>query len=165
MDYKKYIDDIQDFPSKGITFRDIQPLLANGKVFESVIDDLGNLIKERPKYWVGIESRGFIFASALAIRFGGGVRIIRKPGKLPNSSKMTIGYNLEYGNDVLEIGMYKDQMGEGTCVIVDDVFATGGSMNTASKLCEAQGLQILDKLCLIDIGITKETDVKSLIKY
>lgn len=165
MDYKKYIDNIKNFPKDGITFRDIQPLLANGKVFESAIDEMGNLIKERPKYWVGIESRGFIFATALAIRFGGGVRIIRKPGKLPNSSKMAIGYNLEYGNDVLEIGMYKDQMGEGTCVIIDDAYATGGSMETAVKLCEAQGLQILDKLCLIDIGIKKGHDVKCLIKY
>jgi adenine phosphoribosyltransferase len=165
MDYKKYIDNIKDFPNEGIMFRDIQPLLANGKVFESAIDEMGNLIKERPKYWVGIESRGFIFATALAMRFGGGVRLIRKPDKLPNSSKMSIGYNLEYGNDILEIGMYKDTMGEGTCVIVDDAYATGGSMETASKLCEAQGFQILDKLCLIDIGIKKEHDVKCLIKY
>ena len=104
MDYKKYIDNIKDFPKEGIMFRDIQPLLANGKVFESAIDEMGNLIKERPKYWVGIESRGFIFATALAMRFGGGVRLIRKPDKLPNSSKMSIGYNLEYGNDILEIG-------------------------------------------------------------
>jgi adenine phosphoribosyltransferase len=165
MDYKKYIDNIKDFQKEGIMFRDIQPLLANGKVFESAIDEMGNLIKERPKYWIGLESRGFLFASALAIRFGGGVRLIRKPGKLPNQTKSIIGYNLEYNSDIMEFGIYNDTMGEGTCVIVDDVYATGGTMETAVKLCETQGLQIIDKLCLIDIGIKKGHDVKCLIKY
>jgi adenine phosphoribosyltransferase len=165
MNFKKYIDNIPNFPKDGIMFRDIQPLLADGKVFENVIDAMGNLIKERPKYWIALESRGFIFASALAVRFGGGVRLIRKPGKLPNQNKTIIGYNLEYNSDVLEIGMYEDSMGEGTCVIVDDVYATGGTMQTAVKLCETQGLTILDKLCLIDIGIKKGHDVKCLIKY
>ena len=165
MDYKKYIDNIPNFPKDGIMFRDIQPLLASDAVFQSAITELGNLIKEKPKYWIALESRGFIFASALAMKFGGGVRLIRKPGKLPNSNKSIIGYNLEYNSDILEFGIYENSMGDGTCVIVDDVYATGGTMETAVKLCEAQGLQILDKLCLIDIGIKKGHDVKCLIKY
>lgn len=165
MDFKKYIDDVPNFPKDGIMFRDIQPLLANGKVFENVIDEMGNLIKERPDYWIALESRGFIFATALAIRFGGGIRLIRKPNKLPNKTKAIIGYDLEYNTDILEMGIYDDYMGDGTCVIVDDVYATGGTMETAVKLCEKQGLQIIDKLCLIDIGIKKGHDVKCLIKY
>ena len=80
--YKDYIQNISDFPIKGIQYKDIQPLLADTRVFENVIEDMGDLV-EIPNYWVGIESRGFLFASALAFHFGGGVRMIRKKGKLP----------------------------------------------------------------------------------
>ena len=72
--YKDYIQNISDFPIKGIQYKDIQPLLADTRVFENVIEDMGDLV-EIPNYWVGIESRGFLFASALAFHFGGGVRL------------------------------------------------------------------------------------------
>ena len=102
MDYKQYIENIPDFPIEGIQYKDIQPLMANTVAFESAIKDMGELV-EIPNYWVGIESRGFIFASALAFHFGGGVRMIRKKGKLPNNRLFSVKYGLEYGDDELEI--------------------------------------------------------------
>ena len=164
MNYKDYIENISDFPIKGIIYRDIQPILANDKVFQSAIKDMGNLIDEIPDYWVGIESRGFLFASALALEFGGGVRIIRKKGKLPNNRKFSASYGLEYGKDELEIA-YIPQYDLGTCVVVDDVYATGGTMEAGVNLSQMVGLKVVDKLTLVDIGIKKDHDIKCLITY
>ena len=77
-DYKFLIKDVDDFPIKGVSFKDISPLLAS-PLFKNVVQEMGNLVL-KPDYWVGVESRGFIFASALAIEFGGGVVLCRKPG-------------------------------------------------------------------------------------
>ena len=166
MDYKKYIENIPNFPIEGIQYKDIQPILADGFIFNSVIYDMGELIGENnlPKYWVGIESRGFLFASALAQRFGGGVRMIRKKGKLPNNRLFSVQYGLEYGKDELEMA-YIPQHDLGTCVVVDDVLATGGTITAAENLCKLHGLEVTDKLCLLDIGIYEGDDVKSLIQY
>ena len=163
MDYKQHIENIPNFPIDGIIYRDIQPILANDKMFQSVIQDMGNLV-EIPKYWVGIESRGFLFASALAMQFGGGVRMIRKKGKLPNNRKFSVSYGLEYGKDELEIA-YIPQHDLGTCVVVDDVYATGGTMEAGVNLSQMVGLEVMDKLALVDIGIKKDHDVKCLITY
>ena len=161
MNLKQYIDNIPDFPKEGILFRDIQPILENNNLFSGCISELGGLVKYNvPKYWVGIESRGFIFASALAEKFGGGFKMIRKKGKLPNSNLVSIEYDLEYGTDIIEM-----KSGEGDVVIVDDVFATGGTMNAAEELCKSAGYNVIDKICLIDIGIVKEHNVKCLINY
>ena len=166
MDYKDYIDNIHHFPIEGIIYRDIQPLLADGFVFNSAIKEMGELIGEDnlPQYWVGIESRGFLFASALALEFGGGVRMIRKKGKLPNKQLFSVSYGLEYGEDTLEMA-YIPQHDLGTCVVVDDVLATGGTIQASENLCKMVGLNVTDKLCLMDIGLYDGYDVKSLIKY
>lgn len=166
MDFKDYIQNIPDFPIEGIQYKDIQPLLADGFVFNSAIKEMGELIDENnlPQYWVGIESRGFLFASALALEFGGGVRMIRKKGKLPNGRTFSVKYGLEYGKDELEMA-YLPQHDLGTCVIVDDVLATGGTITAAENLCKLHGLEVTDKLCLMDIGLYDGYDVKSLIKY
>ena len=161
--YKDYIQNISDFQIKGIQYKDIQPLLADTRVFENVIEDMGDLV-EIPNYWVGIESRGFLFASALAFHFGGGVRMIRKKGKLPNKQLFSVSYGLEYGNDTLEMA-YLPEHDLGTCVVVDDVLATGGTLQAAENLCKLHGLEVTDKLCLLDIGLYDGYDVKSLIKY
>ena len=163
MDYKQYIQTRHNWPQKGIDFRDIQPLLQNNEVFKNAITDLGNLVNEIPDYWVGIESRGFIFATALSLQFGGGIKLIRKKGKLPNKRTFHTPYNLEYGKDELEIGNDIREVGK-KVVIVDDVFATGGTMEAAERLCNACGFEIIDRVCLIDI-VTRETKVKTLIKY
>ena len=80
---KDYIDEVSDFPQNGISFKDISPLLANSKLFKEIIVNMGNLLSKVPDYWIGIESRGFLFAPALAYKFGGGVVMCRKDGKLP----------------------------------------------------------------------------------
>jgi len=163
MDYKDYIETINDYPVKGIQFRDIQPLLKENSIFKYSIKALGELINETPDYWVGIESRGFIIATALSMEFGGGIKLIRKAGKLPNDRKFTVGYGLEYGKDELEI--HNDNEVGKRVVIVDDVFATGGTIEAADKLCRAVGYEVIDKLCLVDIGIVKGHDIKTIINY
>jgi len=162
--YKEHIDKISNFPIEGITYRDIQPLLANHTVFMDAIKDMGNLLETKPDYWIGLESRGFLFASALSMLFGGGVRLIRKKGKLGNNQLMSVDYGLEYGKDSFEMA-YLPQFDLGKVVIVDDVFATGGTMKAAEGLCEKLGYEVSDKLCLMDIGIVKDHDVKCLISY
>ena len=162
--YKKHIGKIENFPIDGITYRDIQPLLANPTVFMDAIKDMGNLIETKPDYWIALESRGFLFASALSMLFGGGVRLIRKKGKLGNNQLMSVDYGLEYGKDSFEMA-YLPQFDLGKVVIVDDVYATGGTMKAAEGLCEKLGYEVSDKLCLMDIGIVKDHDVKCLITY
>ena len=106
-DYKFLIKDVDDFPIKGVSFKDISPLLAS-PLFKNAVHEMGNLVL-KPDYWVGVESRGFIFASALAIEFGGGVVLCRKPGKLPGKI-ITKSYDTEYSSDQLSL-----QMGTGIC--------------------------------------------------
>ena len=162
--YKEHIGKIENFPIEGITYRDIQPLLANHTVFMDAIKDMGNLIETKPDYWIALESRGFLFASALSMLFGGGVRLIRKKGKLGNNQLMSVDYGLEYGKDSFEMA-YLPQFDLGKVVIVDDVYATGGTMKAAEGLCEKLGYEVSDKLCLMDIGIVKDHDVKCLVTY
>ena len=162
--YKEHIGKISNFPIEGITYRDIQPLLANPTVFMDAIKDMGNLLETKPDYWIALESRGFLFASALSMLFGGGVRLIRKKGKLGNNQLMSVDYGLEYGKDSFEMA-YLPQFDLGKVVIVDDVYATGGTMKAAEGLCEKLGYEVSDKLCLMDIGIVKDHDVKCLVTY
>ena len=160
-DYEEYIESIPDFPAEGILYRDIQPLLEDDFVFSKAINELGS-IYDQPAYWVGIESRGFLLAAALSMKFGGGIKLIRKAGKLPNKRLSKRAYNLEYGKGYLEMDIDRER---GDCVIVDDVFATGGTMEAAERLCEDAGLEVMGKLALIDIGIKKDHDVNCLVTY
>ena len=163
VDIIKYIDDVPDFPKEGILFRDIQPLLADSEAFYDAIYALGELVDmNEVDYFVGIESRGFIFASALASINLKGFKMIRKEGKLPNTNDVlhAVEYDLEYGKDMIEM-----KPGKGKVVIVDDVYATGGTMFASELLCEMAGYTVIDKICLIDIGIKKDHDVKCLITY
>ena len=165
-DYKFLIKDVDDFPIKGVSFKDISPLLAS-PLFKNAVHEMGNLVL-KPDYWVGVESRGFIFASALAIEFGGGVVLCRKPGKLPGKI-ISKSYDTEYSSDQLSI-----QIGTGSVVIVDDVLATGGTLATVNNLCLSGGYDVKDHLVLIDLRYvprsnhylnTKIKAVKSLISY
>lgn len=159
MDLKTYIKQVPDFPKKGILYRDIQPLLADHSAFSAAVSQLYSLTLIKPDYYVGIESRGFIFAAALANLYGKGFKMIRKQGKLPGKVNSN-SYELEYCTDTIEM-----QDGEGTVVIVDDIFATGGTMTSAALLCDVSGYEVLDKIAVIDIGITKQHDTKCLISY
>jgi adenine phosphoribosyltransferase len=152
------IKTIENFPKSGISFKDISPLLASD-LFLETIKLLGSQV-EKPDYWVGIESRGFILASALSIHFGGGVIMCRKKGKLPPPVH-SLNYSLEYGEDTLEI-----QPGKGNVIIVDDVLATGGTMLVAEKLVLSSGYNLIDKLVLINLSnLNKLENVKFLLKY
>jgi adenine phosphoribosyltransferase len=146
-DLKQHIAAVPDFPEPGILFRDIMPLLRAR--FEPTIAALDALLTEQEWAQVevvaGIESRGFILASALALRRGKGFVPVRKQGKLPPPVS-AIGYALEYGNATLEM-----QPGTGRLVIVDDVVATGGTFAAAAELCARSGFVVSALLTLIDL--------------
>lgn len=161
MNLKSYIKDVPNHPKPGILFRDIQPLLADPQAFELAILDLADLLSDYDfDYIIGIESRGFIIGQALAWVTNKGFKMIRKKGKLPPGSLNSISYKLEYGEATIE--MVK---GEGRVVIVDDVLATGGTMEAAQQLATEAGYEVIDSICLIDIGILKQHNIKCLISY
>ena len=163
MSYKDYITEVNNFPIDGVSFKDISPLLANEEVFKSTIRDMGSRVRI-PDYWVGIDARGFIFASALSIYYGGGVVMCRKEGKLPPPTR-TLGYDTEYSKDVLEL-----KEGSGEVVIVDDVLATGGTIQTVNKLVEKAGYNVVGHIVLIDLKYVPRVDnfdltVRSVVEY
>ena len=159
MDLKNHIKDIPDFPIKGILYRDIQPLLADTDAFTHACMQM-SWMDEFPDYWVGIESRGFIFAAGIASIRQGGIKLIRKPGKLPGKELSRVSYNYEYAKGALEM-----EKGSGTVVLVDDVYATGGTMKAAQQVCELAGYTVIDTVCLLDIGLTEKHNTKCLISY
>ena len=132
---KSAIRDIPDFPKEGIVFKDITPLLANPSAFKATIDILNDYYKDKGiTQVVGIEARGFIFASALAYALGAGTVLVRKPGKLPYKT-FKQSYSLEYGTDAVEIHQDAFQA-EQKIVILDDVLATGGTVQATINLIE-----------------------------
>ena len=172
MSYKDYIIEVPDFPIQGVNFKDISPLLADQETFRSAIVEMGGLLdnirdynnRGVPEYWIGIDARGFIFASALATYCGGGLVMCRKKGKLP-PPVVSESYSLEYDTSTLEI---KD--GKGTAVIVDDVLATGGTLRAVNVLANKAGYDVKENLVLIDLKyVPKVVDlnlkVRSLISY
>ena len=161
---RDYIVEVPDFPVKGISFKDISPLLADAGIFSGVIENMGNLLSKLPDYWIGIEARGFLFASALAYKFGGGIVMCRKSGKLP-PTVFSHSYKTEYSEDTIQI-----KQGSGTVVVVDDVLATGGTLQATNYLAKTTGYDVIDNLVLIDLlYVTKiktfDLEVKSLIQY
>ena len=167
-EYKEYITEVADFPKPGVGFKDISPLLADEQTFRSAIVDMGMCVDAGyncPDYWIGIDSRGFIFASALAVYFGGGVVCARKKGKLPNAS-CSESYSLEYGTATLE--MQPSNYDDTTAVIIDDVLATGGTMVAASKLAFQAGYDVVGKIVLVDLKFIPKPDdlnVDSVVVY
>ena len=130
---KQIIRDIPDFPKKGIVFKDITPLLADATAFRKTINTLKERYSEKQvDTIVGVEARGFIFASALAYALNAGTTMVRKPGKLPYKTYQET-YSLEYGNDTIEIHQDAFQEGE-RIVLIDDVLATGGTLAATLNL-------------------------------
>ena len=163
MPFKDYITEVPDFPIEGVNFKDISPLLAEQEVFEHCIEKMGMLV-DMPDYWIGIDARGFIFASALSMIHGGGVVMCRKAGKLPPPVTRK-RYQLEYGTEWIEM-----KEGTGTAVIVDDVLATGGTLRATNDLAKMVGYDVIDNLVLIDLQYVPrveifDLEVKSLIQY
>lgn len=167
---KRYIRDIPDFPTPGILFRDITPLLQHGSAFRRAIRAFADRHRGRRLDAVAaIESRGFIFGSALAHEFGVGLVPIRKAGKLPHETYRAT-YTLEYGQDTLEI--HRDALARGSRVLlVDDLLATGGTMAAAIELIGQCGGRILELAFLIELSALNGRQrltphpVTSLIRY
>jgi adenine phosphoribosyltransferase len=134
---KKLVRDIPDFPKPGILFRDITPLIADGRAFAAVIDQIAEPFLGKADMVLGIESRGFIIGAPVAYRLGVGFSIARKPGKLPFVT-VEEKYELEYGDAVLEI--HEDGLGgKRRVLIVDDLLATGGTAEAAVRLVRRLG--------------------------
>lgn len=138
MSLHQFVRDVPDFPKAGILFRDITPLLANAAAFKQAVEAMAEpVLNLQPTHVLGLESRGFIFGSALAQKLGLGFVPARKPGKLPLPTHKE-AYGLEYGADALEI--HTDAFGPGDRVlIVDDVMATGGTADAARRLVSRAG--------------------------
>ena len=154
---KKLIRDIPDFPRPGIMFRDITPLLADPSGLALSIELLANPFRGKNiDLVVGAESRGFIFGTAVACCLSAGFVLVRKPGKLPHK-KVSKTYALEYGTDTLE--MHADAIVKGQRVlIVDDVLATGGTMQACCELVEGLGGTIAGVAVLTELVGLKGRD-------
>ena len=167
---EQYIRDIPDFPKPGVIFKDITPLLANAEATAYCLEGLVSLTEgEKIDKVVGIESRGFFFATLLAKELGAGFIPLRKPGKLPYDT-LKEPYLLEYGMDALEI--HEDAISPGDRVILhDDVLATGGTAQAACKLIEKLGGEIVQCNFLIELSFLKgaskirKYEIRSLFTY
>jgi len=170
LDLRDYIRDVPDFPKPGIMFRDITPLLASPEAFGQVIDTFAERYQDaRVDAVLAAEARGFIFAAPLALKLGASFVPVRKPGKLP-FEKMAFEYDLEYGSDRLE--MHVDAVKQGERVLmIDDLLATGGTMQACVKMAEKAGAEVVGCAFLIELtfipGREKLTphDVCTLISY
>lgn len=170
MDLRAYIRDVPDFPKPGILFKDITPLLRSPGALEFAIDSLARPFRdERITQVAAIESRGFIFGSCVARALGAGFIPIRKPGKLPWTTRRN-EYQLEYGSDALEI--HNDAVSDRDRVLlIDDVLATGGTASAASHLLRECGATLAGIGMVIELSFLEgrkklgDTPVHSLIQY
>lgn len=145
------IRDVQDFPKPGITFKDITPVLADGRLFRAVIDRFAEEVSGLGvSKVVGIDARGFIFAGAVAYKLGLGFIPIRKKGKLPWTTR-SAGYTLEYGESVVEMHVDAVEQGE-KVALIDDVLATGGTAAAAVKLLGQCGAEVVRAEFLMELG-------------
>lgn len=165
-----FIRDIKDFPKKGIIFKDITPLLSNSKATEQAVNGLYDLIKDKKiDKVVGMEARGFFFATLLAQKLNAGFVPIRKPNKLPFTT-ISESFALEYGTDTLEI--HTDAIKKGERILIhDDVLATGGTAEAVCKLVERLGGEIIQCNFLMELEFLKgqekiaQYEIASLLKY
>lgn len=150
MDLKQHIRHVPDFPKPGILFYDISTLLANGPAWHEALNRLAeNLGSYKPDLLVGIESRGFLVAAPLADRLGTGFVMVRKRGKLPGEI-IRHAYDLEYGQDIIEIQAEAIKPGQ-RVIVLDDLLATGGTMAAAVTLLEKVGANVVAIGCLIEL--------------
>lgn len=168
---KEKIRNIKDFPIEGIIFRDITTAIKDKDALKEMIDYLTEKFQDKGIDYVAVvESRGFIFGSALAYNIGAGCILIRKPGKLP-AETISEEYALEYGTDKLEI--HKDAIEAGRKVIViDDLLATGGTVAAACRLLKRAGAKVEAAAFIIELedlngknNLPQDIEVVSMIKY
>lgn len=170
MNLYDYIADIPDFPSEGIIFRDVTPLMQDKDAYKEVIQLIVEYAKDKGvDVIVGPEARGFLFGCPVAYELNTGFVPVRKPGKLPRET-VSIKYDLEYGSN--EIHMHKDSIKLGQKIlIVDDLLATGGTVDAAIKLVEQMGGEVVGCAFLIELEalkgreLLKGYDVYSVLKY
>ena len=170
LDLRDRIRDVPDFPSEGIVFKDLMPLLADPDYFAETIHQLSGWARPRePELILGAEARGFIFGAALAYALHAGFIAARKPGKLPRET-VEATYALEYGTDSLQV--HADAISQGTRVIVhDDVLATGGTAKAKTELVEKLGGEVVGLLFVVELAFLNGRDklagydVESLITY
>ena len=165
----KTIRDVEDFPKKGIVFKDITPILKNATLSADIVNELSNNISSQVTHVAGIESRGFLFGFPTCIQKGISFVLVRKKGKLPYKT-VSLEYDLEYGS--AEIEMHIDSVGPGDKVIIhDDLLATGGTVNAASKLVEKAGGQLVGCAFIIELSALggrkniPNVPINSLIEY
>ncbi len=170
MDLKDYIARIQDFPAEGVDFKDVTPLLNNPAVFKDVIEKMSAFVKEcGADVIVAPEARGFIFAAPVAYNTGTRLVLVRKPGKLPRETHK-VAYSLEYGNNFQE--MHKGDVHKGDkVVIIDDVLATGGTIQAIIQMVDKEEASVggicflADLLYLHEPEVLEGYNVKSLLTY
>ncbi|MBU5321512.1 adenine phosphoribosyltransferase [Sarcina ventriculi] len=170
MDLREKVRVIEDFPKKGISFKDITTLISDGEALKEAVDKMAEFFKDKNiDLVVGPEARGFIFGVPVAYALGAGFVPVRKPGKLP-ADTVKVEYDLEYGSDILEI--HKDAIKPGLRVaIVDDLLATGGTIAAVTKLVEQVGGEVVGLSFAIELEELKgreklkDYDVMSLLKY
>lgn len=170
MDFKEKIGIIENFPKEGISFKDITTLIGEGDGLRASVDAIVEHLKDKNiDLVVGPEARGFIFGVPVAYALGCGFVPVRKPGKLPGET-LSIDYSLEYGTDSLQI--HKNSIKKGQRVaIVDDLLATGGTIEAVAKLVELAGGEVVSMDFVIELtelnGKDKleKYDVMSLVKY
>ncbi len=151
MNLLDYLPGVPNFPKPGILFRDISPLLANPAAFKEAIAQMGALAQNFDyTHILGIESRGFIFGSALAHHAHKGLALARKPNKLPLASHKEF-YGLEYGSDCLEIAQSSIPK-NAKVLLIDDVLATGGTLIAADKLLRSAGFEVCGAITLLEIA-------------
>ena len=169
-DIRGALRDVPDFPKKGIVFKDITPLLSDPALFRATVDRMAAAYKGKGiKKVIGIESRGFLLATTIAYKLGAGVIPVRKKGKLPHKT-LSHTYQLEYGEDTLEIHADALKPGE-KVLIVDDVLATGGTAHAACELADRLKSKIVGLSFLIELSFLNGRDrlkgheVHSLLKF
>jgi adenine phosphoribosyltransferase len=167
---KALVRTVPDFPKPGILFYDITTLLKDKTGFAKLIDAMaGHYLEHKVDLVLGIEARGFIFGPALAYRLNAGFVPVRKPGKLP-AKVARVSYDLEYGSDAVEIHVDAIQPGQ-RVVLVDDLLATGGTMEATVKLVKQLGGEIVGLAFAVELDFLKgrerfkEYDVYSLLHY
>ena len=150
MNLKDHIRAIPDFPKPGILFYDISTLLAHAEAWRFAMDQLAAAVMpHKPDILAGIESRGFLVAAPLALHLGLGFVMVRKQGRLPGPT-VTYTYDLEYGTDTVEIQADAVRPGQ-RVVLLDDLLATGGTMNAAAQLFRRSGAEVAAGACLIEL--------------
>jgi len=150
MNLKDYITNVPNFPKEGIQFKDITPLIGDGEAFRYATKQFSEYaVKQGANVIVGPDARGFIFGAPVAVELGLGFIPVRKPGKLPRET-LTERYELEYGSN--ELSIHKDDLKPGDKVlIVDDLLATGGTLEATIKLIEKAGASVVGLAFLIEL--------------